>query len=66
MRQKNAFMFEEDVFAENTQIRTFIKHKALLLMKRLKKKPQNKTKHKSFYDLCCTIIKNLSDEEGEN
>ena len=66
MRKSNTFQFEEDPFSKKAGGIAFIMLEALLLMKFLQAKPQIKNKNINYDDLYYTIIKNLSDDRGEN
>ena len=64
-RGSKAFQFAEDPFVINTQgIGNFF-HEVLLLLMFLQTKPQPKSMNWKFYDLFCTVLKNLTDKEIE-
>ena len=64
-RQSAFFQFEEDRFAKKAQRTGKMFHEVLLLMKFLLTKPQVKSMIINYFDLYCTVIKNMT-EEGEN
>ena len=63
-RQSNTFQFDENHISQGAQSIAFIMHEVMFLMKFLQRKTQFKIIN--FYDMYDTVIRNLSDEVGEN
>ena len=62
IRQSNVFMFEGVPFSENPKGRVLIMHEVLLMLTFSQTKREVNSKKRRFYDLCYTIIGNLSNK----
>ena len=63
--QNGNFHFEEDPINKHAQGIVFIMHEVMVFLKYSQTKPQVKNKNIIYFDLCHTMIKNLSKEGGE-
>ena len=65
-RQSGTFQFEEDTFSIKAEGICKNYHEVVLLRKFLQTHPQIRSKNIKFYDLYCTVIKNIDGNEIVN